>query len=66
MNLLSVAYMCETWNTSVVLNSDQICVTKKKINLSDSQMILSGPQNNGLYYLALLSQTNHQQSFFSF
>ena len=55
MNLLSVAHMCETWDASVVLNSDQICVTKKKINLSDSQTILSGPQNNGLYYLALPS-----------
>ena len=55
MNLLSVAHMCETWDTSVVLDSDQIHVTKKKINLSDSQMILSGPQNNGLYYLALPS-----------
>ena len=26
-------------------------------------MILSGSQNNGLYYLALPSQTNHQQSY---
>ena len=63
MNLLSVAHMCETWDTSVVLDSDQIRVTKKKINLSDSQTILSGPQNNGLYYLALPSRTNHQQSY---
>ena len=55
MNLLFVAHMCETWNASVVLDSDQICVTKKKINLSKSQMILNGPQNNGLYYLALPS-----------
>ena len=38
-------------------------MTKKKINLSESQTILSGPQNNGLYYLALPSQTNHQQSY---
>ena len=63
MNLLSVAHMCETWDASVVLDSDQIRVTKKKINLSDSQTILSGPQNNGLYYLALPSRTNHQQSY---
>ena len=63
MNLLSVAHMCETWDASVVLDSDQICVMKKKINLSDSQTILSGPQNNGLYYLALPSRTNHQQSY---
>ena len=55
MNLLSVAHMCETWDASVVLDSDQIHVMKKKINLSDSQTILSGPQNNGLYYLALPS-----------
>ena len=59
MNLLSVAHMCETWNAFVVLNFDQICVMKKKINLSNSQMILSGPQNNGLYYWVLPSQTNH-------
>ena len=38
MNLLSVAHMCETWDTSVVLDSDQIHVMKKKINLSDSQI----------------------------
>ena len=63
MNLLSVAHMCETWDASVVLDSDQIHVMKKKINLSNSQMILCGPQNNGLYYLALPSQTNHQQSY---
>ena len=55
MNLFSVAHMCETWDTSVVLDSNQICMMKKKINLSNSQMILSGPQNNGLYYLALPS-----------
>ena len=55
MNLLSVAHMCETWDVSVVLDSNQIHVMRKKINLSDSQMILSGPQNNDLYYLALPS-----------
>ena len=53
MNLLSMAYMCKTWDAFVVLDSDKIHVMKKKINLSNSQMILSGPQNNGLYYLAL-------------
>ena len=63
MNLLSVAHMCETWDASAVLNFDQIRVMKKKINLSKSQTILSGPQNNGLYYLALPSRTNHQQSY---
>ena len=63
MNLLSVAHMCETWDASVILDSDQIHVTKKKINLSDSQMILSSPQSNGLYYLALSNQTNHQQFY---
>ena len=52
MNLLSMAHMWETWDASVVLDFDQIHMTRKKINLSDSQMILSGPQNNGLYYLA--------------
>ena len=36
MNLLSVAHMCETWDASIVLNSDQIRVMKKKINLSNS------------------------------
>ena len=48
MNLLSVAHMCETWDASVVLDSDQIHVTKKKINLSESQTILSDPQQQWL------------------
>ena len=48
MNLLFVAHMCETWDASVVLDSDQIHVTKKKINLSNSQTILSGPTEQWL------------------
>ena len=58
LNLLSVSQMCETWNTSIIFNKDGVKVTRKKIPLSEAEMILSGSQRNGLYHLPL-SNMNH-------
>ena len=42
LNLLSVSQMCETWNASIIFDKNGVKVTRKKIPLSEAEMILSG------------------------
>ena len=58
LNLLFISQMCETWNTLIIFDKDSVKVIRKKILLSEAEMILSGSQRNELYYLPLFNM-NH-------